>query len=84
MTLTVHPQTQNLIHEIAHDLREYQLVGINDDRIQHVNYVSIGKEWVQWFIKCLPQLKTVYNETIEASWLMDVTYETVEKFYNEL
>ena len=84
MTVTGHPPTQNLIREIAHELRQHRLVGINDDGIQHVNYAPIGKEWVQRFIKRHPQLKTVYSETIEASRVKDVTYEAVEKFYNEL
>ena len=84
MTVTDHPPTQNLICEIAHELRQHRLVGINDDGIQHVDYVPIGLEWVQRFIKRHPQLKTVYSETIEASQVKDVTYEAVEKFYNEL
>ena len=47
MTVTGHPPTQNLIHEIAHELRQHRLVSINDEGIQHVNYAPIGKEWVQ-------------------------------------
>ena len=84
MTVTGHPPTQNLIREIAHELRQHRLIGINDDGIQHVDYAPIGLEWVQRFIKRHPQLKTVYGETIEASRVKDVTYEAVEKFYNEL
>ena len=53
-------------------------VSINDDGIQHVNYVPIGKEWVQWFIKHHPQVKSVYSETIGASQAKDITYEAVE------
>ena len=84
MTVTSHPPTRNSIREIAHELRQHRLVGINDDGIQHVDYAPIGLEWVQRFIKCHPQLKTVYSKTIEASQVKDVTYEAVEKFYNEL
>jgi len=83
MTVTGHPPPQNLIREIAHELRQYRLIGINDDGIQHVEYEPISHEWVKRFIKRHPQLKTVYSKTIEASRVKDVTYEAVEKFYNE-
>lgn len=84
MTVTGHPPPQDLIREIAHELRQYRLIGINDDGIQHVNYEPIGQDWVKRFIKRHPRLKTVYSETIEASRVKEVTYEGVEKFYNEL
>ena len=83
MTVTGHPLTQNLIHEIAEELRQHRLLDKNDNGIQHVNYEPIRLEWVLWFIKCHPQLETVYSETIEASQMKDVAYEAVERLYNE-
>ena len=67
MTVTGNPPTYNLIREIAKELRQPQLVGINNDGIQRVNYEPIGHEWVLRFIKHHPQFKAIYSETIEAS-----------------
>ena len=44
MTVTSYPPTQSLIREITHELRQYQLIGINNNRIQHVNYKPIGQD----------------------------------------
>ena len=73
MAVTGHPPTHNLIGEIAEELRQHRLID-NNDRIQHVNYEPIGHEWVLQFIKRHPQLKIVYSETIEASWVKDIRY----------
>ena len=72
MTVTGHPPTQDLIHEIAEELRQHWFLDKNDNVIQRVNYEPIRLEWVLWFIKRHPQLKTVYSETIEVSQMKDV------------
>lgn len=84
MTVTGHPPTHNLIREIAHELRQYRLVDINEAGVQRVEFEPIGQDWVKRFIKRHPQLQTTYSEIIEASRVKEVTYEVVEKFYNEL
>ena len=47
MTIIDHSPMQNLIREIAEELRQHRLVDINDDGIQHVHYESIDHEWVR-------------------------------------
>ena len=65
-------------------MRQYQLIGINDDGIQPVVYEAIGPDWVKKSMKHHLQLKMVYSKTIEASQVKDITYDALEKFYNEL
>src|SRR5262249_47235247 len=81
MTITGHPLKYSLIREIAEELRQHRLADIDDDGIQYINYEPIGQEW---FINHYPQLKMVYSKTIEVPQVKDVTYETVERFYDEL
>ena len=42
MTVTGHSLTQNLIHKIAYKFRQYRLIGINDEEIPHVKYLSLS------------------------------------------
>jgi len=84
MTVTGYLPTENLIYKIAYELRQYRLIGINDDGIQPVVYEAIGPDWVKQFMKHHPQLKIVYSKIIEVSQVKDITYDALERFYNEL
>ena len=84
MTVTSHPPKHSLILELADELRQHRLSGVNDDGAQRVVYSPIGEEWVLRFLMWHPWLQTVYSKTIERPRLKEVTYEVVEAFYKEL
>jgi hypothetical protein len=44
----------SFVREMAEELRRQRIRPINDDGLERVSYLPIGKKWVNRFLKCHP------------------------------
>jgi hypothetical protein len=72
------------LREMAEELRRQRFRPINDDSLERVSYLPIGKKWVNHFLKCHPQLKPIVGRAIDASYIKDMTKEALMNYFNDV
>src|SRR6266516_7728065 len=58
LTASGYPVSQAFLQEMAEEIRQKHVRGVNEPSIQLVVYEPIGEQWVQRFLQRHPHLKT--------------------------
>ena len=82
LTATGYPAQHSIVHEMAEEIRNQRVVGVNDASMELVSYRPIGQQWVQRFLLRHPQLQSVIGVRIEASRLHNITKEILNRWLN--
>jgi hypothetical protein len=73
----------SFVREMAEELRGQRIRPINDDGLERVSYLPIGKKWVNHFLKRHPQLKSAVDRAIDISYIKDVMKEVLNSQRHE-
>src|SRR5947207_10715346 len=84
LTASGFPVTHDLLQEMAEEIRQRRLHGINESSIEYVIYEPIGQQWTQHFIQHHPYLATAMSHAIELSRLTEISFDVIENWYNVL
>jgi len=84
LTASGFPVTHDLLQEMAEEIRQRRLHGINESSIEYVIYEPIGQQWTQRFIQCHSYLATAMSHAIELSRLTETSFDVIENWYNVL
>ncbi len=84
LTASRFPVTHDLLQEMAEEIRQRRLHGINESSIEYVIYEPIGQQWTQRFIQCHPYLAITMSHAIELSRLTETSFDVIENWYNVL
>jgi len=76
--------THRLIQEIAEEIRQRRLIGINEPNVQYVEYEPIGDRWTQRFLERHAHLKTAIAHSIELARVTEASPEVIERWFNVL
>ena len=82
MASTGNPVGHAVVREMAKDIRNQRLIGINDESMSLIEYPPIGQSWVKRFLKRYPFLQTALSRSIEASRIKEVSVELVSQFFD--
>ena len=78
MTVSGYPVTHSLIQEIAEEIRQRRVVGINEPSVEYVTYEPLGEEWILRFLQRHPNLKTALTRSIEIARITEASPEIIE------
>src|SRR5947207_15147433 len=74
------PVTHDLLQEMAEEIRQRRLHGINESFIEYVIYEPIDQQWTQRFIQRHPYLATAMSHAIELSRLTETSFDVIENW----
>ena len=80
LTASGFPVTHDLLQEMAEEIRQRRLHGINESSIEYVIYESIGQQWTQRFIQHHSYLATAMSHAIELSRLTETSFDVIENW----
>src|SRR5436190_571829 len=66
LTATGFSPSHSLVREMSEAIRNRRLRAINDENMQLVEYLPLGRDWVRNFLKRHPQFKTIVGRTIDS------------------
>ena len=69
-----HPLRHQFLRELAEELRKKPV------KLEGKLILPLGKEWVHWFLKRIPVLKSQLSKSIEKAWA-EVTKEEVQAWF---
>ncbi len=81
LTVSGYPVSQAFLREMAEEIRQKHVHGVNEPSIQLVIYEPIGEQWVQRFLQRHPHLKTAMGHSIELSRITDASPEVIKRWY---
>ena len=84
LTISGYPVTHTLIEEIADEVRQQRLVGINEPAVQYVTYEPLGEDWTLRFLQRHPHLKTALTRSIELARITEASPEVLTNWYDTL
>jgi hypothetical protein len=76
--------THKVVEEMAQEIRQRRLVGINEPSIQYVEYEPIGDKWTQRFLERHPHLQTAITHGIELARVTEASLEAIQNWYKVL
>jgi hypothetical protein len=76
------PVTHQTIRELAWEILTHRVASVNTDGMQLITPPPIGQDWVKWFIKRHPHLKTKCAVRIDLSRWKDTTAESVHEWFD--
>jgi len=81
LTASSYPVSQAFLREMAEEIRQKRVHGVNEPSIQLVIYEPIDEQWVQRFLQRHPHLKTAMSRSIELSCITDASPEVIKRSY---
>ena len=84
MAATGNPVSHSFVWEMAEEIRQKRLVGINDEYITLVSYPPISKSWTARLLLQYPFMKATLSHSIEVSRVKEVSEELVLEFFETL
>jgi Tc5 transposase DNA-binding domain len=84
MSATGNPVSHSFVREMAEEIRQKRLVGINDEYVTLVSYPPISKSWTARFLLRYPFMKATLSRSIEAARVKEVSEELVLEFFETL
>ena len=82
MAMAGNPVRHAFVREMAMEIRNRRIHGINDSTIELMSYLPLGSKWVQRFMQWHPYLQTTLSHMIESARLKDVLEEAVMQSFN--
>jgi DDE superfamily endonuclease/Tc5 transposase DNA-binding domain len=84
LTASGYPVSHSLIEEMAEEIRNRRLIGINDPSIQYVIYEPLGEQWTRRFVERHSHLATAMTRSIELARITEASPEIIQNWYNIL
>jgi hypothetical protein len=84
LTTDGNPISHATLRQIAEELRNRRLRGINEPFLRLVTYEPIGQQWVQRFVQRYPHLRTVRGTSIELARVKESRREVFDHFFSVL
>src|SRR5436190_10521701 len=73
MAATGNPVSHSFVREMAEEIRQKRLVGVNDEYVTLVSYPPISKSWTARFLQRYPFMKATLSRSIEAARVKEVS-----------
>ena len=84
MAATGNPVSHSFVREMAEEIRQKRLVGVNDEYVTLVSYPPISKSWTARFLQRYPFMKATLSRSIEAACVKEVSEELILEFFATL
>jgi len=62
-----YPPKHQLVREMAEEIRNKCIIGVNTDGMELMSYSPLGRDWTRQFLQRYPDLETFILKTIEAA-----------------
>ena len=79
LTTSGYPVSQVFLREMAEEIRQKRVRGVNEPSIQLVIYEPIDEQWIQRFLQRHSHLKTAMSHSIELSRIIDISLEVIKR-----